>query len=91
MKYLKKFESFVETANLATEPQRSPATPERKTITPTKPGKAPVRPSKPSPIPRKGPSTIPSPAKATAESVADRFIDLMVENGESVKKYTKLI
>ena len=52
MKYLKKFESFVETANLATEPQISSATPERKTITPTKPGKAPVIPSKPSPIPR---------------------------------------
>ena len=90
MKYLKKFELFKEGST-----ETAPVKPGIKTDPGTKPGKPMTRPSKPGPIPNKDPNTIPSPAKAekkkaTAEEVAERFISLMVDKHEDVKKYTEL-
>jgi len=91
MKFVKKFEAFINEGGAA-EPAVKPATPT------TKPGTKPAtKPSKPGPIPSKDPSTIPSPAKAekgdkkkaSAEEVAERFINLMAEEGEDIKKYTE--
>lgn len=90
MKYIKKFELFREGA--------TETSPERTTTKPTtKPGKPDVRPSRPGAIPSKDPNSVPSPAKAekkkktaTAEEVAERFINLMVDKHEDVKKYTEL-
>lgn len=93
MKFIKKFEKFLESS--AAEPQVDPGK------TKVAPGKPLQKPNRPSPIKRENPSPVPLPAKAevdengmikaTAEQVADRFIDLMVQGNEDVKKYTKLI
>ncbi len=71
MKYLKKFESFVEA-----DTQVKPAKPI------TKPTTRPNR----NPIPFKRPAVDPAP-KATAEDVAKKFISLMKKSGEDVSKY----
>jgi hypothetical protein len=88
MRFIKKFEKFLESS---ADPMVKPAKPSVKPD--VKPGRPQVRPSRPSPIPSKDPSTTPSPAKAkksTADKVAERFIDLMMEKGEDIKKYTEL-
>ncbi len=90
MRFIKKFEKFLEGA---AEPQVKPARPDVKPD--VRPGKPQTRPGKPSPIPGIKPSVEPAPkAKkktATAEEVAERFVDLMVQNGEDVKKYAKTV
>ena len=89
MKYIKKFEAFT-----AAEPATAPPT----TKPGTKPTTKPNKPNKdrPSPVRRDKPSIEPDPKaskvsmkKATAESVANRFIRELNANGESVKKYLK--
>lgn len=82
MRFIKKFEKFLEGA---VEPQVDPGK------TKVKPGKPEVKPGRPSPIPGKNPSPVPLPAKASADEAAERFIDLMVQNNEDVKKYAKII
>ena len=91
MRFIKKFEKFVESA---AEPQVKPGRPEVKPD--VKPGKPLQRPQKPSPIRRERPSVEPEPKakvgkKASAEEVAERFIDLMVQGDEDIKKYAKRI
>lgn len=71
MKYLNNFKKFFE-AEVATKPAVKPT---------TKPGIKP-RPTKPGKIVR--PSVDPKPK---AEDVAKRFIELMNDKGESIKKY----
>jgi len=80
MSFIKKYQRFVEELTAT-----APARPDVKPDVTEKPGTAP---SKPSPFRRDKPSTEPGP-KATAEDVAERFISMMVEKGESVEKYIK--
>ena len=91
MKFIKKFEKFLEAS--AAEPQVKPSNPDVKPG--VSPGKPLQKPQRPSPIRRDKPSVEPAPKakakKASAEEVAERFIDLMVQNGEDVKKYAKVI
>lgn len=88
MRFIKKFEKFLEEAG---SPQIAPSKPSPTTKPTTRPGKPETRPSKPGPIPRTRPSVSPDPkAKsktATAEDVANRFISLMDQEGEDVKNY----
>lgn len=87
MKYLKKFEKFTN-ESVAADPAVKPSEP--KTKPGTKPG---TRPQRPSPIRRDKPSVTPDPKaekempKATAKEVADRFIELAMEEGMDLKKY----
>ena len=80
MRYLKKFEKFIEAASPA------PAKPT------TKPGTK-EKPSRPSPIRRDKPArgTEPDPKaelpKASADEVADKFIELAKKEGVDFKKY----
>jgi len=80
MRYLKKFEKFIEAAS------PSPAKPR------TKPGTK-ENPSRPSPIRRDkpAPGTEPAPKaelpKASADEVADKFIELAKKEGVDFKKY----
>lgn len=87
MKFLKKFEKFIESveaAEPAVKPKVAPPT--------TKPG---VKPNRPSPIRRDKPSVDPKPKAvtdqeqklATFDDVAERFINLMNERGEDIKKF----
>jgi hypothetical protein len=78
MSFIKKYQRFVEefTATAPARPDVKPGTTER------------PAPSKPSPFRRNKPSTEPG-TKASAEDVAERFIQMMVDNGESVEKYIK--
>lgn len=87
MRFIKKFEKFVESA----EPQVAPARPDVKPD--VKPGKPLQKPQRPSPIRRDKPSVEPEPKmkKSTADAVAERFVDLMVEGNEDVKKYAKTV
>ena len=78
MSFIKKYQRFVEELT-ATAPVR----PDVKPDTTEKPA-----PSKPSPFRRNKPSTEPG-TKASAEDVAERFIQLMIDQGESVEKYIK--
>lgn len=99
MRYLKKFDLFLEEAEPATKPAPS-TTPGKPTTTPDAPGK----PSRPSPIRRDKPSVDPSPkgekkskqnlatgkvTKVTEQDLANRFISLMKQKGEDYKKYVK--
>jgi hypothetical protein len=77
MRFIKKFEKFVEVVDA--EPIVKPARPTTKPTT---------RPNRPSPIRRDKPSVDPAP-KASAEDVANRFISLMTDNNEDIKKYVK--
>jgi hypothetical protein len=85
MRFLKKFEKFIIEGNGAPAPAKPTVKPD------VKPGKPETRPSKPGPIRRDKPSVEPDPkAKkktASAEQVAERFIDLMTQGGEDIKKY----
>lgn len=80
MSFIKKYQRFVEefTATAPARPDVKPDTTEKPATTP----------SKPSPFRRDKPSTEPGP-KATAEDVAERFIQMMADKGESVEKYIK--
>lgn len=86
MKYLKKFNIFVEGAAPAVKP--APGT------KPTKPGQPtqPSKPTKPNPGKIERPASDPAPKaekddKVTELDVANRFISEMGKAGESVKKY----
>jgi len=83
MKYLKKFESF-EMAEPMVKPVVKPSQPA------TKPGTTPGRPS---PIRKDRPSVDPDPKarnkKASAEAIANRFVELSKEKSEDLKKYYK--
>lgn len=90
MRFLKKFEKFNE--ELVAGPGVKPA-PTTKPATPTtKPG---TRPGRPSPIRRDKPSVEPNPKAetdlptATPEEVVSKFMSLLDERGEDVKKYIK--
>jgi hypothetical protein len=80
MSFIKKYQRFVEEFTAT-----APARPDVKPDVTEKPETAP---SKPSPFRRDKPSTEPG-TKASAEDVAERFIQMMVDNGESVEKYIK--
>ena len=93
MKFIKKFEKFLEGA---AEPQVKPGRPDVKPDVKPGTGKPLTRPEKPTPIRRERPSVDPDPKakvakKASAEEVAERFIDLMVQGNEDVKKYAKTV
>lgn len=85
MKYLRKFEKFMENAEPAVKPARPT----------TKPGTKPQRRQRPSPIrrDRPAPGTEPAPKaelpKASAKEVTDKFIKLAQEEGMDLKKYFK--
>ena len=81
MKFIKKFEKFLENA----EPSVKPKSPT------TKPGTKPgTRPNRPSPIRRDSPAPGTEPApKATAKDVVDRFIKLSKEEDMDLKKILK--
>lgn len=90
MKFIKGYNKFVESAaEPATKPTVKPSTPG------TRPGTSPnTKPSKPTPIRRERPSVDPDPKalkKATAEEVSEKFIDLMINDNEDVKKYAKTV
>ena len=96
MKFIKKFESFVnEEAQPA--PATRPDTKPDRTSPDTKPGKNPSPGKRPSPIRRDKPSEQPGPKgqkkgnlpTASEEEVAERFMALMKEKGESYKKFVK--
>jgi len=80
MSFIKKYQRFVEefTATAPARPEVKPGTIEKPSTAPTKP----------TPFRRDKPSTEPG-TKASAEDVAERFIQLMVDNNESVEKYIK--
>ena len=72
MKYIQKFEAFSNA-----EPIVKPAKPKVNPIT---------KPNRPSPFRRDKPSVEPAP-KASAEKVAERFINLLVKSGDDIKNY----
>lgn len=84
MRYLRKFEKFVESIEMA-EPAVKPSRPT------TKPGVKPgTRPGRPTPIRRDKPSVDPAPKalkKAKAEDVANKFVEMASEEGFDFKKY----
>jgi len=82
MKFIKKFESFINEAEVL-EPKIKPSTrPAEPSTTPReKPG------GRPNPIRRERISPVPAPAKASSEDVVKKFIDLMNETDEDIKKY----
>lgn len=78
MSFIKKYERFVEelTATAPVRPDVKPGTIEKPS------------PTKPTPFRRNKPETEPG-TKASAEDVAERFIQMVVDMGESVEKYIK--
>lgn len=71
---IKTFEDFVNEAEVA-QPAVRPTTKPRTTPAPTK------QPGKPSPYRKDKPSVVPGP-KASAEDVADKFLNLTKDNTE---------
>ncbi len=87
MRFVKKYNSFLEEFNFAEPAVRPDVKPD------VKPGTI-EKPSIPGPIRRDRTSPVPSPAKAelkraTAEDVAHRFIELAHKAGDDVKKYVE--
>lgn len=89
MRFLKRFEKFNEEfvaggQEVETKPAPTTAPPK------TKPG---TRPGRPSPIRRDKPSVEPAPKAelpmATPEDVVKKFINLLNDAGEDVKKYVE--
>lgn len=82
MKYIKKFENFTD-GDTQVKPAVKPTT------------KPETRPGKPTPIRRDKPSVDPKPKAgkndklpiASSEEVAERFIELLNDEGDDVKKY----
>ena len=104
MRYLKKFDLFMEEAQPATQPQPSTHPDRDPGVAPTTTPSTPEKPSRPSPIRRDKPSVEPGPKgqkkdkqnltagkvkKITEQDVANRFIALMKQKGEDYKKYVK--
>lgn len=87
MKFLKKFEKFLESVEAA-EPIVKPATPKTKPSVKPRPGApSPIRRDKPSVDPRPKAVTDKEQKLATFDDVAERFINLMSERGEDIKKF----
>jgi hypothetical protein len=88
MRFIKNFEKFLESVEAA-DPIVDPGK------TKTKPTVKPIKPGAPSPIRRDKPSVDPKPKAftdkekklATFDDVAERFINLMKERGEDIKKF----
>ena len=104
MRYLKKFDLFMEEAQPATQPQPSTRPDTDPGTSPTTTPSTPEKPGRPSPIRRDKPSVEPAPKgqskdkqnltkgkvkKITEQDVANRFIGLMKKKGEDYKKYVK--
>lgn len=88
MKFIKKFEKFMEGAT-----EIAPVKPKEKEktrIAPSKPGGIPSKDPRPDQAPDPTRAKKEDKKKASAEEVAERFINLMAEEGEDVKKYTEL-
>lgn len=93
MRFLKRFEKFNEEFVVA-DGQETQIKPAPTTAPPkTKPG---TRPGRPSPIRRERPSVDPRPKAetdelpmATPEDVVNRFISLLNDEGEDIKKYVE--
>ena len=86
MKYIKKFENFIN------ENETAPAPAKPSTAPTTRPGTAPGKKDRPSPIRRDKPSVSPDPKalkKSSAEDVAKAFIKELSNIGDSVKNYIK--
>ena len=88
MRFLKRFVKFNEEFVMGGQEVETKPAPT------TTPGVKPTtRPSRPSPIRRDKPSVEPDPKmeidlpKATAEEVVDRFVSLLNDRGEDIKKY----
>jgi len=86
MRFLKKFEKFNEEFVMGGQEVETKPAP---TTTPdVKPG---TRPSRPSPIRRDKPSVNPNPKAelptASVEDVVNRFVSLLNDKGEDIKKY----
>lgn len=87
MKFVKKYNSFLEEFTFAEPTVKPDVKPEVKPDTTEAP-------QPPSPIRRERTSPVPSPAKAelkkaTADDVAKRFIQLLHQSGDDVKKYVE--
>ncbi len=78
MSFIKGYKRFVEEFTLT-----APVKPDVKPGTTEKPA-----PTKPTPWRRSRPQVEPG-TKATAEDVANRFIELMQDSGEEIEKYIK--
>lgn len=76
MSFIKKYQRFVEEFVLSAQPQVVPDI----TETPA--------PTKPSPFRRDKPAVEPG-TKASADQVANRFIQLVIDRGETIEKYIK--
>ena len=88
MKYVKKFESFVSEKLVMNQPA-----PTKREVLPGITEKPGVMPSPPSPIKKDRTSPVPAPAKmvkATAMEVAERFIELVNQSGDDIKKYSEI-
>ena len=87
MKYVKNFEAFLLESTMTAEPVVKPSRPDVKPDIGQRPGN-------PSPIRRERTSPVPAPAKAmkkaTAEDVAERFIELIIKSDDDIKKYVEL-
>jgi len=88
MKFVKKFKSFLEGATEVAPVKPKEKEKEKERTRPSKPGGIPSQ------DPRPGIAPDPTRAekkkdKATAEEVAEKFINLMSENGEDLKKYVE--
>lgn len=89
MKYIKRFENFSKVSEKYVEADTKTA--------PTKPKTTPgTRPSRPSPIRRDKPSVDPKPKAekpdlptASVEDVVKKFINLLNDEGEDIKKYVQ--
>jgi len=79
MSKIKSFDEFLKEGVELAEPAVKPRT--KPTTTPTK------QPGKPSPYRKDKPSVVPGP-KATAESVAEKFLDL-TKNNKEIKSLLK--
>ena len=89
MKYVKKFESFVSEKLVMNQPA-----PTKREVLPGITEKPGTMPSTPTPIKKDRTSPVPAPAKAmkkaTAMDVAERFIELINQSGDDIKKYTEI-
>lgn len=84
MRYIKKFESFISGPEIEIKPETPVVKPE-----------IDKRPAPPSIIPDEQQSDMPAPAKAqlemaTAEDVVVRFIELINQSGDDIKKYVEM-
>jgi hypothetical protein len=88
MKYVKKFEKFVSEKLVMNQPA-----PTKREVLPGITEKPGTMPATPTPIKKDRTSPVPAPAKmvkATAMEVAERFIELVNQSGDDIKKYAEI-